>query len=313
MSVVPEQKSHVFFDRFVLLSKLGEGTFGTIFKGFDTITKEKVAIKVESKKQSSSGQLKTEAKMYKLMENVLVSRSRPWPKLHFFGKDERENHVMIMDLLGPNIEEVLKKTAKFRLASETIAYMAEKMITLVEKFHDKGFVHRDLKPQNFVLEHFEERFPKYPELYLIDYGLAKPFIDEKSNTHAPFIQEKGLKGTVRYTSINTHLGIDQSRRDDIQSLGYIFTYMALGKLPWQNQMKNREKLEGYYNIMNIKMCTPVEILTDKIHEPLKKAITSYILYSESLAYHEEPNYNYCRELFRRVSDNFTGNIFKNSL
>jgi len=303
----------VFFDRFRILKKLGEGSFGKIFKGIDTISNRLVAIKVETSKSSSHSQLKTESKIYKEMEGTLITKNTRWPKLHSFGKDDDGNHIMVMDLLGPNIETILKKTTHNHLMPISVAYLAEKMITLVERFHSNGFVHRDLKPQNFVIEYCEQTYPRFPEVFLIDYGLAKCYIELDQKTHTPFSQKKSLKGTVRYSSINTHLGIDQSRRDDMQSLGYIFVYMLLGKLPWQNLMRDREKKEGYHHIMVVKMRTSVEQLVENIPQPIRESLTLYLFYVNSLMYHEEPNYEYCRTLFRNLAGNFTGNLFKGAL
>ena len=302
----------LFFERFRLLSKLGEGSFGQIFKGIDTITNRLVAIKVETNKSSSQNQLKMEAKIYKEMEGTLIYKNVRWPRLHFFGCDAG-HCIMVMDLLGPNIESILKKTAHNRLSSVTVAYIAEKMITLVERLHFGGFVHRDLKPQNFVIEYCEHSYPRYPEVYLIDYGLAKSYIEHDKTTHAPFVQKKSLKGTVRYSSINTHLGIEQSRRDDLQSLAYILVYMLAGRLPWQNLMKDRDKKEAYHHIMMLKMKTTAEELVAPLSDDIKEAMLSFILYVNTLMYHEQPNYDFLRGLFKEMASEFTGNIFRGAL
>jgi serine/threonine protein kinase len=300
--------SSVFFDRFRLLSKLGEGSFGKIYKGIDTVSNRLVAIKVETSKASSHNQLKTEARIYKEMEGTLINKSVRWPKLYSFGRDEIGNHIMVMDLLGPNLETILKRTTHNRFTYQTVAYFAEKMITVLERFHSMGFVHRDLKPQNFVIEYCDGSFPRFPEVFLIDYGLAKGFVETDKKTHTPFAQKKSLKGTVRYSSINTHLGIDQSRRDDMQSLGYIILYMMTGSLPWQNLMKDREKKEGYHHIMLIKMRNRAEQLVKAVPSPMDEAMLSYLFYVNSLMYHQEPNYEFCRNLFRDFASQFTGNV-----
>lgn len=314
---MPSTRNEFLFDRFRLITKLGEGSFGQIFKGFDTSTNKLVAVKLETKKGGSGrhSQLRTEAKIYKEMEGTLVNKNVRWPKLHCFGSDKDGNCIMVMDLLGPNIETLLSKTTHGKFHPVTVAYFAEKMITLVEQFHLNGFVHRDLKPQNFVIEYFDSdsSYPKYPEIYLIDYGLAKSYVQPDKKTHAPFDQKKSLKGTVRYSSINTHLGIDQSRRDDLQSLGYILLYMLLGKLPWQNLMKNRSKAEAYHHIMVLKMSTPAETLVEKLPEPMRSNMLSYILYVNSLMYHEKPRYDFCRSLFSEIALRFDGNIFAGAL
>jgi serine/threonine protein kinase len=300
-------KDQFYFDRFRLISKLGEGSFGKIYKGIDTVSNRLVAIKVEQK--GGSSQLKTESKIYKELEGTPVSKGVRWPKMYDFGRDTLGNNIMIMDLLGPNIESIMKKSVDKHLSGTSVAFLAEKMITLVERFHMAGYVHRDLKPQNFVIEYCEQTYPRFPEVFLIDYGLAKGFLDSTKKEHAPFSQKKSLKGTVRYSSCNTHLGIDQSRRDDMQSLAYIFIYMLLGRLPWQNLMKDRDKKEAYHLILLKKMSTPIEELAQGIQEPMRNAVISYFLYANSLMYHEEPNYNYCRSLFYDILTEFTGNLF----
>ena len=183
--------------------------FGEIFKAIDIITNRLVAIKVETSKSSSQTQLKREAQIYKDMEGTLITKNVRWPKLHLFTsiakpfpannnnnpaeRRDKINYIMVMDLLGPNIESILKKTPYNRLSSTSTAYLAEKMVNLVQRFHFGGFVHRDLKPQNFVIEYCEHHYPRYPEVFLIDYGLAKNYIQKDKRMHAPFDQKKTLK------------------------------------------------------------------------------------------------------------------------
>lgn len=310
------KKQKDILENYRLLSKLGEGSFGKIYKAVELDTNNHVAIKVENYQASNSqanSQLNIEKKVYRKMNGIVLSRSARWPKMHNYGKDSNGNNVLVMDLLGPNIDIILKKSLKNHFSYLTVAFFAEKMINLVEKLHENGFVHRDLKPQNFVIEYHDYLYPKYPELFLIDYGLAKTFVESDNKTHSPFTQKKNLKGTVRYASINTHLGIDQSRRDDLQSLVFILVYMSLGKLPWQNLMKSKDKKEGYHQIMIKKMSTPIEELVKDIPEPLQSAIKEYSLYVNSLMFEEEPHYEFCKSFFSKISCQFRGNIFKTNI
>lgn len=304
----------MFWDRFQVLTKLGEGSFGKIFKGIDSISKRSVAIKVETRKCNGQNQLKLESKVYKALEGTVVNKDVRWPKCYGYGKDDKGNNIMVMDLLGPNIEQILNKATHHKLMPVSVAYLAEKMITLVERFHLAGFIHRDLKPQNFVINYCEQRYPRYPELFLIDYGLAKSYIETDTKSHVPYLQKRSLKGTVRYSSINTHLGVDQSRRDDLQSLGYILIYMLMGELPWQNLMgKDKEKREGYHSIMLVKMATPVEELVKDLPQPIQIPMLSYMLYVSSLMYKEEPNYEYLRKLFSPIAATFQGNLHRGAV
>ncbi|RKO84002.1 kinase-like domain-containing protein, partial [Blyttiomyces helicus] len=286
--------------RFQVHSKIGEGSFGHIYKGIDLISNKLVAIKVENYKSSSHAQLKTEAHIYRRMEGTPVSNMTRWPKIYKFGKQSGMN-VLIMDILGSNFDSLMKKKTSNQLAPAAVLYVGHKMITLLQSFHKQGFVHRDLKPQNFVVEYSNTKCPKFPDIFLIDYGLAKSYIESDiqsdKHTHSAFSQKRSMKGTVRYLSINTHLGVDQSRRDDMQSLGYILVYMICGKLPWQNLMKNRPKNQAYDRILLSKMSCSIEKLTCDIPEPFRETLMLYLSYANSLMYHEEPNYEYCRALF----------------
>lgn len=305
---MPNKVDKFYFDRYRLISELGKGSFGIIYKGYDTLSEKFVAIKVESHKMAENSQLKIEVKIYKDLANAKINKHVTWPKLYHHGIESSSgNSVMIMTLLGPNLDMLLKQTRKNSFSCSAISYFAIKMISLIETFHNSGYVHRDLKPQNFVIDYCDKSYPKFPEVYMIDYGLAKKF--KKDNNHAPFSQKKSLKGTVRYSSINTHLGIDQSRRDDMQSLGYILLYMLLGKLPWQNMMKNKDKKEAYHHIMLVKMSTPTEMLVENVPQQMKIAMASYLTYTNSLIYHETPDYAACKEMFFPMFRNFKGNIF----
>ncbi|RKO94271.1 kinase-like domain-containing protein [Blyttiomyces helicus] len=302
----------IYFDRFQVHSQIGEGSFGRIYKGVDLISNKLVAIKVENNDKSSShAQLKTEAYIYKQMEGTPVSNMTRWPKIYKFGKQSGKN-VLVMDILGSNFDSLMKKKTSNRLAPPAVLYIGHKMISLLQKFHKQGFVHRDLKPQNFVIEYSNTNYPTFPDIFLIDYGLAKSYIESdvhsEKQTHSAFSQKRSMKGTVRYLSINTHLGVDQSRRDDMQSLGYVLVYMMCGKLPWQSLMKNRPKNKANHLILLSKMKCSIEKLTSDIPEPFRETMMLYLSYANSLMYHEEPNYEYCCTLFEKHRTLFDGDI-----
>ena len=104
------------------------------------------------------------------------------------------------------------------------------MLARVDSVHKKNFIHRDMKPENFLMGLGRESHT----VHLIDFGLSKKFKDAKTHQHIPYKENKNLTGTARYASVNTHLGIEQSRRDDLEAIGYILSYFAIGVLPWQN-------------------------------------------------------------------------------
>ncbi len=125
----------------------------------------------------------------------------------------------------------------------------------MEFVHSRSFIHRDIKPDNFLMGLGK----KANQVHIIDFGLAKKYRDPKSHLHIPYRENKNLTGTARYASINTHLGIEQSRRDDMESLGYVLMYFLRGSLPWQG-LKAATKRQKYEKISEKKMATPVEVL-----------------------------------------------------
>ncbi len=143
-------------------------------------------------------------------------------------------------------------TRKFSLV--TTVLVAEQMMDRIEQLHSKGFLHRDIKPDNFVIGRGQP-----DTIYMIDFGLAKRYRDCRTKQHIPYRDNKSLTGTARYTSINTHLGVEQSRRDDLEALAYVFIYFLKGTLPWQG-LRAFSKKEKYDRIMDVKMSTPPELL-----------------------------------------------------
>nr|CAH8864908.1 unnamed protein product [Trichobilharzia regenti] len=132
-------------------------------------------------------------------------------------------------------------------------------------------------------------------VYLIDFGLAKKYRDSRTRQHIPYRENKNLTGTARYASINTHLGIEQARRDDMESLGYVLMYFLRGSLPWQG-LKAGTKRQKYERISEKKMQTPVEVLCEGY--PVEMAV--YLNYCRGMRFDNEPDYSYCRQLFRSL-------------
>jgi casein kinase I family protein HRR25 len=162
-------------------------------------------------------------------------------------------------------------------------------ISRIEYVHSRSFIHRDIKPDNFLMGVAK----RGNQVNIIDFGLAKKFRDPKTLLHIPYRENKNLTGTARYTSINTHLGVEQSRRDDMESLGYVFMYFLRGSLPWQG-LKAATKKQKYDRIMEKKMTTPTEFLC----RGFPKEFAIYLNYSRSLRFDDKPDYGYLRKLFR---------------
>ncbi|XP_041078838.1 casein kinase I-like isoform X6 [Polyodon spathula] len=193
-----------------------------------------------------------------------------------------------MDLLGPSLEDLFNFCSR-RFTMKTVLMLADQMISRIEYVHTKNFIHRDIKPDNFLMgigRHCNK-------LFLIDFGLAKKYRDNRTRQHIPYREDKNLTGTARYASINAHLGIEQSRRDDMESLGYVLMYFNRTSLPWQG-LKAATKKQKYEKISEKKMSTPVEVLCKGF--PAEFAM--YLNYCRGLRFEEAPDYMYLRQLFR---------------
>ncbi|CAJ2628145.1 unnamed protein product [Trifolium pratense] len=272
---------HVIGGKFKLGRKIGGGSFGELYLAVNVQTGEEVAIKLEPVK-TKHPQLHYESKLY-----LLLQGGTGIPHLKWFGV-EGDYNCMAIDLLGPSLEDLFNYcNRKFSL--KTVLMLADQLLNRVEYMHSRGFLHRDIKPDNFLMGLGR----KANQVYIIDYGLAKKYRDLHTHKHIPYRENKNLTGTARYASVNTHLGVEQSRRDDLESLGYVLMYFLRGSLPWQG-LKAGNKKQKYDKISEKKMLTPIEVLC-KSH-PLE--FTSFFHYCRSLRFEDKPDYSYLKRLFR---------------
>ena len=210
------KEGDILLKKFTVVSKLGQGSFGMIYKCFSMVLNKHFAVKIEKKGEYEI--LKHEAK--------ILDKFRNWegfPKLHFYEENEEEN-VMGMSILGPNLEKQFRNCGGV-FSFQTVLYIAIQLVQRLEIIHDCGFIHRDLKPENCLTSWKDNK------IYLIDFGLSKQIIDFNGK-HIQMGSREGLIGTTRYMSVNAHKQFDQSRRDDLESLAYILLYFLHGSLPW---------------------------------------------------------------------------------
>ncbi|KAA8540272.1 hypothetical protein F0562_024165 [Nyssa sinensis] len=268
-------------NKFRLGRKIGSGSFGEIYLGTNVQTNEEVAIKLESVK-TKHPQLLYESKLYKILQG-----GTGIPNVRWFGV-EGDYNVLVMDLLGPSLEDLFNFCTR-KLSLKTVLMLADQMINRVEFVHSKSFLHRDIKPDNFLMGLGR----RANQVYIIDFGLAKKYRDSSTHQHIPYRENKNLTGTARYASMNTHLGIEQSRRDDLESLGYVLMYFLRGSLPWQG-LKAGTKKQKYEKISEKKVSTSIEALC----RGYPTEFASYFHYCRSLRFDDKPDYAYLKRIFR---------------
>lgn len=267
--------------KFRLGRKIGSGSFGEIYLGTNIQTNEEVAIKLENAK-TKHPQLLYESKLYRILQG-----GTGIPNVRWFGV-EGEYNVLVMDLLGPSLEDLFNFCSR-KLSLKSVLMLADQMINRVEFVHSKSFLHRDIKPDNFVMGLGR----RANQVYIIDFGLAKKYRDTSTHQHIPYRENKNLTGTARYASMNTHIGIEQSRRDDLESLGYVLMYFLRGSLPWQG-LKAGTKKQKYEKISDKKISTSIEALC----RGYPSEFASYFHYCRSLRFDDKPDYAYLKRIFR---------------
>lgn len=268
--------------KYRLQKKIGSGSFGDIYLAVNINNGEEVAVKLESQR-ARHPQLLYESKVYRILAGGVGI-----PRIRWFGQHERDYNVLIMDLLGPSLEDLFNFCGR-RFTLKTVLMLADQMLLRVEYIQNKHFIHRDIKPDNFLMGIGKD----CNKVFSVDFGLAKRYRENRTKAHIPYRDDKNLTGTARYASVNAHLGIEQSRRDDLESLGYVFMYFLRGSLPWQG-LKAATKKQKYDKISEKKMSTPVENLC----KGYTGEFAMYLNYCKGLRFEDDPDYMYLRQLFR---------------
>lgn len=273
-------------DNYKLINKIASGSFGEVYLVQNKSDKKTYAAKIETK--STKSRLHEEHKIYKkLKENGLKVGV---PKMINFIETKKQN-ILIMQLLGKDLDE-LHKDYNNHFNMETVLKIGIEIVSLLQNLHNVGFIHRDIKPNNFLVGHNEDN----NKLYVMDFGLSKQFLS--NGKHINLKVERDLVGTARYASINVHLGLEPSRRDDLESVGYMLVYFLKGKLPWQG-LKEKKGEDKIKLIGDTKMTTHL----NKLCYNLPDCFTEYIRYCRKLKFEEVPDYEYLKTLFLDESRN----------
>ena len=265
-------------NNYKLLIELGSGSFGSVWKIVDNKTGFDYAMKIEDKNQKS--RLKVENDVYNDLKQNGITKGIPNIYKYF---ESNKKCFLIMDLLGKSLDNLLNETEKGFTINQ-VKMFGISIINLLEKIHNAGYIHRDIKPNNFLVGYTDN------DLYIMDFGLSKKYI--VNDKHIKMKTERSLTGTARYASINVHDGIEPSRRDDLESVGYMLLYFISKKLPWQGLKKEKNKsqiiLIGEYK---------KKISLDELCFPFPNCFKEYLTYCRKLKFDETPNYQYLKSLF----------------
>lgn len=298
---------------FTVGERLGVGSFGEVYVGTAPNTEWDdqdgddfcVAIKTE-RADSPHRLLPLEHKVYRCLET-----SPGFPRVWWYGRCVGGHRAMAMTLMGTNLEDAARMSdasGRGRMPTCVVAALAVQMITRIEALHACDYVHRDIKPENFM---FGRTHADCGVVHLIDMGLAKRYrrpkhggagrmlvVDEEdAYVHIPYETDKQLTGTPRYASVHAHAGTEQSRRDDIEALGYVLVYLLRGRLPWQG-VSARDKETKYRMIYDIKRRTTVDALC----AGFPRAFADYFRYCRTLYFEDRPDYERLRNMFAALHD-----------
>ncbi|KAM8717371.1 hypothetical protein ACLKA7_004119 [Drosophila subpalustris] len=267
--------------KYRLLKAIGSGSFGEIYQGINTQDGKDVAVKIEAI-DVKYPLLRYESKVYEQ-----IGPHPGIPTFLHYGSEKRFN-ALVMELLGPSLEDLFN-LCKRHFSLKTVLMISDQLLMRLECVHQHSFIHRDVKPDNFLIglgRHCNR-------LYMIDFGLAKRFQDPISRQHIAYRDDRNLTGTARYASINAQRGIEQSRRDDLEALSYCIMYFNMGKLPWQGIIA-ANKQQKYEKIWEMKQSLSI----DDTCKNWPNEFALFMKYARNLRFQDDPDYVYLRQLFR---------------
>ena len=272
----------------LLSKKLGEGAFGKIYECQNIKNKQTYAAKIEYH-SAPNPQLYQESKIMTEMKGKL---GFPTCYQVIYLKQEL---VMVTDLLGPNIQDIMDNIEGKKFTMKSTLLLTEQMLKRLRDLHEKGIIHRDMKPENFVIGKGKNE----KLIYMIDFGLSRHYLIEKTQQHIPMKSDRAIVGTLRYISMNCHEGLEVSRRDDLESLAYMMIHFVIGELPWMG-IKAKSLGEKYKRVYEKKQ----ETVPDDICKILPDEMKSFLQHILNLEFEEKPNYDYLEGLIKSLKSKY---------
>ena len=271
----------------VLLNRISGGSFGEVYLGELKETGQRVGVKIEPRNLATQ-YLLHEGNVYRKLEG-----GPGMPRVHWFGHHGSEYSVLVMELLGPTIQHLFAQCS-YKLSLKTVLMLADQMLSIIQHVHTHDFVHRDISPSNFMMGCGANA----KKLYLIDFGHSKKVTSTFKYIPGRMRQSmtRPMVGTPRFASVFTHEGKEESRRDDLESLGFIWVYLLKGRLPWQGLPCHNHE-EKLAKIHHMKRTLSLDVLC----EGLPKEFASYIGYVRSLRVHDVPDYEDIKNFFRALA------------
>ena len=260
--------------RYKLLTHIGQGGFGDVYTATDTkFPGSSMVVKLEKRSSKDPGVLIYECKIMQVLQGI-----KGITKLFEFGTDQTSSmNYAVIENCGMALSDIQSVQAKLDIRS--VIQVGLEMIRVLRKVHAMGILHRDLKPENFLY------LPKGNKFFLIDFGLSKRYLD-KLGRHLLRVGGKYFRGTLRYCSINMHLGIESSRRDDLESLAYVLVYLAKGTLPWAGQ-PGKDLQDKMERVRRMKSEIKPAVLCGNTDPSLFELLS----YAKGLSFDQEPDYD----------------------
>ena len=277
-------EKQIFFNKYKLQKLINKSKFSCVYKGINIINKDLFAIKIESR-IAMNNLLESEAYILFNLKGFGI------PNLITFGKSGKFN-ILVEELLGPSFNDFLKlRQIKNGFPIKDICMIALQGLDRLEFIHSKNIIHRDIKPHNFLIGKKNSK-----KVYLIDFGFAKKYRSSRTGKFIQFTNLRRLFGSLAFSSINANAGYQQSRRDDLESFGYMLIYLAKKYLPWMELRIKKNKKEEANQIFKLKKGIKLE----KVCEGLPEEFINFLKYCRKLEFEQEPNYNYLRNLFTLI-------------